>query len=64
LNEADLDPNDFLLDWRSGGRGMRYVHHFDEVELEALAAAAGFRVRNAFLSDGENGQLGLYQIWE
>jgi tRNA (uracil-5-)-methyltransferase TRM9 len=64
LTEADLDPNDFLLDWRSGGRGLRYVHHFDEVELEALAAAAGFRVRNAFLSDGENGRLGLYQIWE
>ncbi len=64
LTEADVDPGDYLLDWRGGGRGLRYVHHFDEAELEALAKAAGFRVRNAFLSDGENGRLGLYQVWE
>jgi tRNA (uracil-5-)-methyltransferase TRM9 len=64
LQAADVDPGDYLLDWRGGGRGLRYVHHFNETELEALANAAGFRVRNAFLSDGENGRLGLYQVWE
>ncbi len=64
LNEADVDPGDYLLDWRSGGRGLRYVHHFDEAELNALAAAARFRVREAFYSDGENGRLGIYQTWE
>jgi 2-polyprenyl-3-methyl-5-hydroxy-6-metoxy-1,4-benzoquinol methylase len=64
LTEAELDPNDFLLDWRGGGRGLRYVHHFDEAELEALAKASGFRVREGFLSDGDNGRLGLYQVWE
>ncbi|HEX7620378.1 MAG TPA: class I SAM-dependent methyltransferase [Anaerolineales bacterium] len=64
LSEKDVDPGDYLLDWRSGGRGLRYVHQFDEAELEALAAASGFRVSTAFLSDGENGQLGLYQVWE
>jgi SAM-dependent methyltransferase len=63
LSEADVDPGDYLLDWRSGGRGLRYVHHFDEADLEALAAATGFRVRETFYSDGENGRLGLYQIW-
>ena len=64
LSEEDVDPGDYLLDWRSGGRGLRYVHHFVEAELDALAIASGFRVRMAFLSDGDNGQLGLYQIWE
>ncbi len=64
LSEADVDPGDYLLDWRSGGRGLRYVHHFDEAELEALAEASRFRISSAFLSDGENGQLGLYQVWE
>lgn len=64
LAETDVDPGDYLLDWRSGGRGLRYVHHFGEAELETLAAASGFRVSTAFLSDGENGQLGLYQTWE
>jgi SAM-dependent methyltransferase len=64
LSDADVDPNDYLLDWRAGGRGLRYVHHFDEAELEALAAASKFHVRQTFRSDGNNGQLGLYQVWE
>jgi tRNA (uracil-5-)-methyltransferase TRM9 len=64
ISPGELDPGDTLLDWRSGGRGLRYVHHFDEAELEALAAASGFRVRETFYSDGENGRLGLYQVWE
>jgi tRNA (uracil-5-)-methyltransferase TRM9 len=64
LTDKDVEPGDYLLDWRSGGRGLRYVHHFQEAELEALAAQTGFRVSSQFYSDGENGQLGLYQTWE
>ncbi len=64
LTADDVDPGDALLDWRSGGRGLRYVHHFDEPELEALASASRFRVRQTWHSDGVNGVLGLYQIWE
>jgi SAM-dependent methyltransferase len=64
LTDKDVEPGDYLLDWRSGGRGLRYVHHFQEKELEDLALKNGFRVRSQFYSDGENGQLGLYQIWE
>ncbi len=33
LKELDVDANDYLLDWRRGGNGLRYVHHFDETEL-------------------------------
>ncbi len=64
LSATDVDANDYLLDWRRGGEGLRYVHHFDEAELDALATATGFRVRETFHSDGENGQLGIYQVWE
>ena len=64
LSPADLDPGDHLLDWRSGGNGLRYVHHFSEEELAALAEESGFRVVESFRSDGENGRLGLYQVWE
>ena len=64
ISPEEVDPNDYLIDWRSGGRGLRYVHHFDEAELEVLAAASRFRVRETFFSDGENGRLGLYQVWE
>jgi len=61
---GDVDPNDYLLDWRSGGSGLRYVHHFDENELQELADTAGFQIKDVFYSDGETGNLGLYQVWK
>ena len=64
IKESDVDPGDFLLDWRRGGFGLRYVHHFSEDELNMLAAESGFRVVESFHSDGITGDLGLYQIWE
>jgi tRNA (uracil-5-)-methyltransferase TRM9 len=63
LTDADVDEGDYLLDWRSGGEGLRYAHHFSAEELSALAGQAGFKAEAAFLSDGENGRLGLYQVW-
>jgi SAM-dependent methyltransferase len=64
LNEDQLDPGDYLMDWKRGGYGLRYVHHFSEKELHHLAENAGFEIVETFLSDGENGRLGLYQIWK
>ena len=64
LDPADLEPGDYLLDWRQGGRGLRYVHHFDPHELTALARRAGFEQIDCFHSDGEGGNLGLYQVWQ
>jgi 2-polyprenyl-3-methyl-5-hydroxy-6-metoxy-1,4-benzoquinol methylase len=59
----DVDAGDYLLDWRSGGEGLRYVHHFDEAELAELAQASRFDVIDTYYSDGETGNLGLYQVW-
>jgi tRNA (uracil-5-)-methyltransferase TRM9 len=64
LSAAEVDPDDYLLDWRSGGQGLRYVHHFSEIELSELANKTGFRVIETFHSDGEGGKLGLYQLWK
>jgi tRNA (uracil-5-)-methyltransferase TRM9 len=64
LSAADVDEGDYLLDWRSGGLGLRYAHHFSALELGQLAAVTGFRVVESFFSDGEGRCLGLYQIWE
>jgi len=63
VTPSEVDADDYLLDWRSGGEGLRYVHHFSESELGELADAAGFRVAETFSSDGETGNLGLYQVW-
>jgi tRNA (uracil-5-)-methyltransferase TRM9 len=64
ISSVNLDPGDYLMDWRQGGYGLRYVHHFSGEELVQLAEQAGFRIKQDFLSDGENNRLGLYQVWD
>ena len=64
ISGSQVDAGDYLLDWRRGGRGLRYVHHFDESELDDLAKACGFCIMDTFHSDGEGGNLGLYQVWK
>ncbi len=63
FSPLELDPGDYFMDWRRGGHGLRYVHLFNEIELASLAAASGFSILDTFHSDGENGKLGLYQLW-
>ncbi len=64
LTGQDVDPGDLLVDWRHGGYGLRYIHQFTLPELEALLTAAGFHLRESFLSDGEGGRLGIYVVGE
>jgi len=69
LDEAQLEPGDTLLDWRftlPGGpdqHGLRYVHLFELEELNDLARQSGFRVTETYASDGQGGNLSLYQWW-
>jgi SAM-dependent methyltransferase len=63
LNPGLVEDGDYLLDWRHGGQGLRYVHHFTPEALEQLAGTAGFDVIETFRDDGENRRLGLYQVW-
>ena len=62
LSPLEVDPGDYLLDWREGGFGLRYVHHFALDELETLAKTTGFQVGETFFSDGAEGNLGMYQV--
>jgi tRNA (uracil-5-)-methyltransferase TRM9 len=64
VSGSEVDTGDYLLDWRSGGTGLRYVHHFNEGELQVLAEAAGFQIEKTFYSDGESGNLSIYQVWK
>jgi tRNA (uracil-5-)-methyltransferase TRM9 len=64
FDPQQLDPGDTLLDWRAGGQGLRYVHHYSLAELDDLAAEAGFCICETFSSDGKEGNLGLYQTWK
>lgn len=57
-----LEPGDYLLDWRRGGRGLRYCHLVDEAEVERLATASGLRVRTTFRAGGREGNLSLFAV--
>jgi hypothetical protein len=63
LSASQVEQGDYLLDWRLGGHGLRYVHHFAADELERLASRCGFYRIEAFLSDGKGSNLSLYQTW-
>ena len=64
IRAAAVESGDYLLDWRHGKVGLRYVHPFDAAELEELANESGFETTDAFCSDGENRKMSLYQIWK
>jgi tRNA (uracil-5-)-methyltransferase TRM9 len=63
ISNDEIDAGDYLLDWRRGGIGMRYVHEFDAAELNQMAAETGFRVEESYFSDGADRRSGLYQVW-
>ncbi len=63
LNDTEVDEGDFLLDWRHEGRGLRYVHVISAQERSALATQTGFSEKEAFESDGKEGNLADYAVW-
>lgn len=64
LAREDVDPGDYLLDWKRGGRGIRYCHLVDDQELRRLAMAAGLRVAHMARTGGREGNLSLAAVLE
>jgi len=62
LQERDVDPGDYLLDWQRNGYGIRYVHLVDEAETHQLADHAGLQIDDLFFADGHTNDLTLYAI--
>ena len=69
LTAADVEENDYLLDWRyslpgqAEQTGLRYVHLYTREELAVLLENSGFSPVFEFDSDGKEGNLALYQCW-
>ncbi len=51
LQESQVEPGDYLLDWRRGGYGLRYCHLINEADLIGLCRTAGLSLRESFLAD-------------
>jgi SAM-dependent methyltransferase len=57
-----VEPGDYLLDWRRDGYSRRYVHLINETETLALANESGLNVVDMFRSDGHTDDLTLYAV--
>jgi len=64
LSEADLEAGDYLLSWQREGRGLRYVCLIDTKATALLTREAGLNVTTQFRSDGKEGDLNLYTVFE
>lgn len=64
LADNDVEPGDFLLSWRRGGNGIRYAAAIDPAATARLATAAGLKLVADFHSDGREGDLSYYSVWE
>lgn len=57
-----VEKHDYLLDWRRGGRFLRYCHYVDDEEHARLVEAAGLNVLADYRADGASGDLNRYTI--
>lgn len=62
IEEGEVETHDYLLSWRRGGKGYRYVAFIDAAEMASLAETAGLICLAQFRSDGREGNLNLYTI--
>lgn len=62
LRASDVEPGDYLMDWKRDGMGLRYVHYVTEEEMVRMATQAGLHVIEMYYADGREGDLGLYVV--
>jgi SAM-dependent methyltransferase len=67
IDAQEVTEDDLLLDWRADPTQQphyRYVHHYDPHVLKKAGISAGLKLENEFYSDGKEGDLALYQVWQ
>ena len=62
LNASDVEPGDHLVRWRRGGEGLRYAHHAEPEEIDALLSPLGGETVARFDSDGASGDMNHYAV--
>lgn len=62
LRPEDVEEGDYLVAWRGGGAGVRYVHALSADKIAQLSAEVGLTLVEQFYSDGKEGNLNLYSV--
>ncbi|MGJ3239362.1 MAG: class I SAM-dependent methyltransferase [Anaerolineae bacterium] len=61
-DDLPVEQHDYLLDWRSGERALRYCHYVDDAELEVLIRASGLQEVTRYRADGTDNAMNQYII--
>ncbi len=66
IDQKELSSDDLLLDWRADPKQVslyRYVHHYSEEVLDEAGNKSGLSKSMQYFSDGKEGDLALYHVW-
>jgi tRNA (uracil-5-)-methyltransferase TRM9 len=58
----DVEPGDYLLDWRRGTQALRYCHHVNDAEQADLIAVTELTLIETYRADGESGDMNAYVV--
>jgi SAM-dependent methyltransferase len=61
-SDIQVEPGDYLLDWRRGVVALRYCHYTDDAEHAALVAATGLSEIATYRADGATGDANRYSL--
>jgi SAM-dependent methyltransferase len=61
-DDLDVEPHDYLLDWRRGDRALRYCHYVDDAEHADLIRASGLTEIITFRADGRTNDMNRYSL--
>ena len=62
VDPSQIDPGDYLLGFGSPNQALRYCHHCDEGELDALSQSSELEEVDRFSADGRSQNLNRYLI--
>lgn len=60
--DIEVEPHDYLLDWRRGQPALRYCHYIDDAEQNSLVDACGLRLVMTYRADGQDGRANAYSL--
>jgi tRNA (uracil-5-)-methyltransferase TRM9 len=61
-DDLEVEPHDYLLDWRRGERALRYCHYVDEAEHADLIAVTGLTDITTYRADGRTHDVNRYSL--
>lgn len=61
-DDLDVEPHDYLLDWRRGKHALRYCHFVDDTEHAELVAATHLEEIQTYRADGRTNDINRYSI--